>query len=255
MNSSTLFAVRRPLRLDAEEVADLWAYYAHSRDSAVRERLLAAYMEFARMLAAKVFAKRIFTEMEFDDYFQYARVGLIEAIDRYEPARGIKFETYASSRINGAMLNGIETCSELQQQLHARKRLVEQRVASLVEKAPEQAEAQDVFARLAEIAVGLAVGLALEESGMHVSEHAQYADNSYTSVEMKQLQSRIKEAVRALPPNQRHVITSHYLHHMAFEEVATGMSLTRGRVSQLHKQGLAGLRTLLEKSNDMDLRF
>ncbi|KQQ96163.1 hypothetical protein ASF77_21915 [Massilia sp. Leaf139] len=243
------------MRPDAGEVSDLWAYYVHSRDPAARERLLAAYTEFARMLAAKVFARRIFTEMEFDDYFQYARVGLIEAIDRYEPARGIKFETYASSRINGAMLNGIETCSELQQQLHARKRLVSQRVASLAEKAPEQAGAQDVFARLAEIAIGLAVGLALEESGMHMSEDAHYADNSYTAVEMKRLQSRIKVAVRALPPNQRQVITSHYLHHMAFEEVATNMSLTRGRVSQLHKQALAGLRIQLEKSSDMDLRF
>lgn len=255
MTSSTLFAVRRPLRPDTDEVAGLWAYYAQSRDGATRERLVAAYMEFARMLAAKVFARRIFTEMEFDDYLQYARLGLIEAIDRYDPERGIKFETYASSRINGAILNGIETCSELQQQLHARKRIVEQRVASLAQTEVDKAGASDVFARLAEIAVGLAVGFALEDSGMHVAADEGYSDNSYTSVEMKQLRARLDRAVMDLPPNQRHVIKAHYLQQMAFDEVAVGMALTRGRVSQLHKQALASLRTLLESAKDMDLRF
>lgn len=207
------------------------------------------------MMAAKVYARRIYTEMEFADYLQYARIGLIEAVDRFEPERGIKFETYASKRISGAMLSGIEGSSEIQQQIAARKRILGQRVASLADEPETAAGVDAVFSRLAEIAFGLAVGFALEDSGMHCVETGEYADNSYTGVEIKQLQSRINQAVLALPANQRNVIQMHYLQQRAFEEVATDMALSRGRIAQIHKQALASLRSLLQNSSGMDLRF
>lgn len=253
MSSSTLFALRQPLRPDPDETGRMWAYYAHSRDAAVREKLLAAYMEFARMMAAKVFARRTYTEMEFADYLQYATVGLIEAIDRFDPARGIRFETYAASRINGAMLTGIECSSEIQQQISARKRVLAQRVTSLMDEAETGADA--VFARLAEIAIGLAVGFALEDTGMHRCEDAEYADHCYAGVQMKQLQGRIGQALLALPEKQRQVVEQHYLQHRGFDEVAAGMGLSRGRIAQIHKQALDRLRAVLQDAGDMDLRF
>jgi RNA polymerase sigma factor FliA len=250
MESSTLFAMRRPLRPDAEHTARLWSAYAATRDGAVREQLLAAYMEFARMMAAKVYARRTYTEMEFADYLQYATVGLIEAIDRFEPQRGFRFETYAANRITGAMLSGIECSSEIQQQIVARKRIVGQRVGSLAAAAPES---DSVFARLAEIAVGLAVGFALEGTAMYQAEHAEYADHTYAGVEVKQLQLRVVQAVDALPLNQRRVIEMHYLHHCDFDEVAQAMALSRGRIAQIHKQALGSLKTLLQQSGGMDV--
>lgn len=255
MEMSTLFAVRRALRPDAHDTARLWSTYVQTRDSAVRDQLLAAYMEFARMLAAKTFARRSYCGMEFADYLQYATVGLIEAIDRFDPERGFKFETFAASRITGAMLNGIENSSEIQQQIVARKRVLGQRVASLADAPAAAASADSVFARLAEIAVGLAVGFALEESGMHQFEHAESADNSYTGVEMKQLQMQVTQAVLALPGNQRKVIEMHYLQQCGFDEVAEAMALTRGRISQLHKQALGSLKVLLKHSGELDVRY
>jgi len=255
MESSTLFAARRALRPDPDETARLWAVFVQTRDGGVRDKLLAAYMEYARMMAAKVFARRLYTEMEFSDYLQYATVGLIEAIDRFDPALGFKFETYAASRITGAMLSGIECSSEVQQQVVARKRIVGQRVVSLMEQPVAMDDPDDVFARLAEIAIGLAVGFALEDSGMHRAEDAEYADNSYTGVEMKQLQARLNQVVGVLPANQRTVIQMHYLQHDSFEVIAGGMGLTRGRIAQIHKQALASLRALLQNASEMDLRF
>jgi RNA polymerase sigma factor for flagellar operon FliA len=255
MAPSTLFAMRRPLRPDPDETVRLWAYYAHSRDGAAREKLLEAYMEFARMMAAKVFARRSYTEMEFADYLQYATVGLIEAIDRFEPQRGIKFETYAASRISGAMLTGIECSSEIQRQISTRKRVLGQRVASLMDAPGSGGGADSVFSRLAEIAIGLAVGFALENTGMHSGENAEYPDNSYTGVELKQLQARMGQALLTLPDKQRHVIEQHYLQHLAFDEIAAALSLSRGRIAQIHKQALASLRTLLQNAGEMDLHF
>jgi RNA polymerase sigma factor FliA len=244
---------RLPVRPDPVETARMWAAYAHSREDGVRDQLVAAYMGFTRMMAAKVFARRTFTEMEFADYLQYATVGLIEAVDRYDPARGVLFESFAAVRITGAMLSGIESSSEIQRQIAARKRVLGQRVGSLAGPAAPLTGAEAVFAQLAEMAIGLAVGFALEESGMYAQEEGEYADNTYSGVELKQLQGRIKGALAGLTPNQRRVIESHYLQHMPFEEVASAMALTRGRISQIHKEALQQLRSLLKQGNQIDL--
>ena len=256
MQSHTHVAARLPLRPDPDQVGRLWTQYAATRDSAARSALLTAYMEFARMLAAKVYARRTYSEMEFGDYLQYATVGLIEALDRFEPGRGIKFETYASSRITGAMLSGIEQSSEIQQQIAARKRIIGQRVASLMESAAQGAPAgvDAAFARLAEIAIGLAVGFALEDSGMHSGAGAQYQDNCYAGAELRQLQKRVTAVIEQLPGNQRLVIQGHYLQHLQFEEIASGMALSKGRVAQIHKQALVSLRLLLQDGGQVDLR-
>jgi RNA polymerase sigma factor for flagellar operon FliA len=244
---------RLRLRPDAADTARMWAYFVDSRDADVRAQLVAAYQGFARIMAAKLYARRVYAAMEFADYLQYATVGLLEAIDRFEPQRGFKFETYAASRINGAMLDGIAASSEIQQQIVARRQIMAQRVALLNEaEAPTTASA--VFARLAELAIGLAVGFALEDSGMHSAAEGDYADNSYAGVELKQLQARVKAALTGLATRQRHVIEAHYLQHQPFEAVATAMGLSRGRIAQLHKEALGNLRARLQQGEDVDLR-
>ena len=244
---------RAPVRPEPVETGRLWAVFAAGRDLATRDKLIEAYMSFTRVMAAKVYARRIYTDMEFADYLQYATVGLIESIDRFDPARGIMFETYAASRITGSMLDGIERSSEIQQQIVARKQIMAGRIASLAEGAAAMHVSDAIFARLAELAIGLAVGFALEDSGMYCAENAEFADNSYTGVELKQLQGRVIASVAVLPANQRQVIESHYLQRLPFEEVATAMSLTRGRISQIHKQALGTLRTLLQKPQEIDV--
>lgn len=254
MAANPLPISRAPLRPDPAEIGPLWASFVRTRDSGTREQLVSAYMGFARMMAAKVYARRAFDEMEFADYLQYARVGLIEAIDRFDPERGVLFETFAAVRMTGAMLTGIESSSEIQRQVATRKRVIGERVASLAEPAPPSTGPEAVFARLAEMAIGLAVGFALEESGMYLQEEGEYADNTYSGVELRQLRGRVKAALGELGLNQRRVIELHYLQHLPFEDVANRMSLSRGRISQIHKEALQNLRVLLAKTDSVDLQ-
>lgn len=238
----------------AANAATRWTAFCLTRDDAAREELIAAYSDFARIMAARSYARRINMELEFDDYLQFAMVGLIESVDRFDPQRGFKFETFAAARITGAILNGIESASELQEQLAARRRIVGQRAASLNADTASTEGSDAIFQRLAELAIGLAVGFALENSGMISEASGDYADNSYHGVELKQLRSRLKSALAQLPQNQRYVISAHYLQHLTFDEVATTMQLTRGRVSQLHKEALGKLRTRLRDLKEVDLR-
>lgn len=249
-SQSIIAACPAPAR-ERADTDDMWTCYAQGRDPEARARLVAAYLGFARIMAAKVYARRSYTSMEFADYLQYARVGLLEAIDRFEPARGYRFETYAASRINGAILNGIEQSSEIQQQIAARKCILSQRIASLDEGEAAPSTPGMVFARLAELAIGLAVGFALEDTGMHGG--GDYPDNSYHGAEMKQLRARVRAAVATLPDKQRQVIHAHYLQHQAFADVAAAMFLSRGRVAQIHKEALGNLQARLQDLKAFDL--
>jgi len=239
---------------DTGAAARLWSAYGASRDAGLREQLVSLYLPFARIMAAKLYAVRTHANVEFDDYLQYARVGLLESIERFDAGRGYKFETYAASRINGAILSGMEVYSEVHEQVAARRRAVQARVAALAEPERPVASPADLFSYLAELAVGLAVGFALEHSGMYQSaeQEAHYRDYTYAGVELKQLQERIKALLEELPGKHRQVVNGHYLQQLPFHEIAETMQLTRGRIAQLHKEALLKLREALRSTRDLD---
>jgi RNA polymerase sigma factor FliA len=233
-------AVRKPQQ---DNVASLWARWIESRHVADRHALVERYTGFARMLAAKCYSGRISAELEFGDYLQFAMVGLVEAVDRYEPDAGAKFETFAALRINGAILNGVESLSEVQRQASVRHRVVKERAASVASKA--NAQPASALEKLAEIAIGLALGFALEDSGVYEgSGERMLPDNAYSRLELQQLSQRLADCVKSLPEQQRIVIHRHYFQQMPFEEIAASLNLSKGRVSQVHSAALANLRDL-----------
>lgn len=255
------FAQRLPVRPDASHTAPLWTAFRHSGDPRFREQLVGAYFGFTRVMAAKAYARRSQADymlrthdsMEFADYLQYASVGLLEAVDRFDPRHGVLFETFAASRITGAVLTGLQSASEIARQIAARKRVSSKRVAALDGHAHALPGPEAVFARLAGMALGLAVGVALEESNMYVQEEGAYADNTYAALELKQLGSQVTAALDSLSPSHRRVMQSHYLQQMPFDDVAASMSLTRSRISQLHGEALHKLRILFKRNCEPEM--
>lgn len=235
----------------------LWAAWGASPDNALRQQLIEFYLPFARMMAGKAYGKRTYPELEFMDYLQYASIGLIESIDRFNPARGVSFETYAGVRIKGAILSGIATLSEKQEQVGARKRLIDSRVQDLAAGTEEDSAApDDVFGKLADIAIGLALGFMLEDTGMlHDDEQPPLLDTTYQQVEMKLAQQRLQHLLVNLPENEHRIINYHYFQHLAFDEVAAILQLSKGRISQLHKQALKRLRSSMQSRDGIDLRY
>ena len=243
--------------MDAEadrELADAdWLAFAAGRDPVLRAGLVERYLPFARIMAGKLYASRTHLEVEFDEYLQFARVGLIEALDRFDPQRGYKFETFAASRITGAILSGLANYSEVHEQVAARRRLAQARVDALAGERPEPADADALFGYLAEMAIGLAVGFALEQTGMYQAERdTLYQDNTYARVELRQLQARLRSLLEGLPGKQRQVIEYHYLQQLPFGEIGAMLQLSKGRIAQLHKEGLARLRDGLQAQPLLD---
>jgi RNA polymerase sigma factor for flagellar operon FliA len=137
----------------------------------------------------------------------------------------------------------------------ARRRIESERIEGLHGKTPDRSDPAGLFAYLADLAVGLAVGLALEGTGMIQDPSATYGVQPYDGIELRQLRALLREALAALPERQRKVLSWHYLEQRPFEEIATVLGLSRGRVSQLHKEALTSLRERWKARDVVDWSF
>jgi RNA polymerase sigma factor for flagellar operon FliA len=215
------------------------------------ERLVLAHMHLVRIIASKLYRLRWSTSVGFDEYCQMGALGLVEAARRFDSTRGAAFNTFASWRITGAILNGLVRSTEQHQQAASRKRIVDARVASVSEDddAPHDPSVQAALSRLADVAVGLAVGFMLEGSGMFDDGQATTPMDGYASLALRQMRGRLRAAVAGLPQAERRVLEGHYFQQQPFAEIAEALGVTRGRVSQIHKRGLGLLRAELARDN------
>ncbi|HEV7913041.1 MAG TPA: sigma-70 family RNA polymerase sigma factor [Albitalea sp.] len=213
--------------------------------------LVVAHLPLVRIIAARLYRMRWNQSVEFDEYCQMGAVGLVEAARRFDPSRGAEFGTFASWRIGGAILNGLARSTELHQQIASRKRLVDSRTASLAEDGAtvQDASLEAALARLAKVAVGLAVGFMLEGTGMFDDGQAVTRFDGYASIAVRQLRTRLRTAVAFLPWQERRVLEGHYFQQQAFVEIADDLGLTRGRISQIHKSALERLRAVLARDD------
>lgn len=235
-----------------ETEAFLWQRFRAAGDAAARERLLEMHLPYAKILAGVYFGRRYHDEVEFGDYLQLASIGLVEALDRFDPARGVQFRTFAARRMHGAILDGLERMTEKQQQIAARQRLRNERlqeVKAMAAKGPSSGPVQDpeqLLRFVSEVGIGLALCWILEGTGM-VESAEPCVEPFYRSVAMRQLRDRLLHAVDGLSPHERTVIRSHYLQEVPFDRIAETLGLSKGRISQIHKQALLHLRALVRE--------
>lgn len=238
--------------------ATLWELWREHANESAREHLLGLHLPYARVVAGAYYAKRFNDEIEFDDYLQLASVGLIEALDRFDPGFGVQFRTFAARRMHGAILDGIERLTEKQQQIAARQRIEKQRRAEIRQAAASAAErcsgkADQVLQYVAEAGLAFALAWILDGTGMLDAGEKSETLPFYRSVELQQLRQRIVELVNALPTQERTVMQSHYFQEVTFDEISQALHLTRGRVSQIHRKALSRLKEAIRTTRDCDV--
>lgn len=236
------------------EERSLWEKFVVGRDPMVRARLIQRYLGTVQYIASSLFARRPFNGLEFADYLQYGRVGLIEAVDRFDPDRGAAFSTYASYRIRGAILNGIESSTEFSAQSAYRASARLERVES-AQATLHSGDQEELFECMVDMALDLALGYLLEDSGIHRDEDGERANDPYHACELKFLQERLKLIVEVLPERERLIIKSHYYDHIDFHLLAVMLGISKGRISQLHTRGLRLLREACRSMDKLDVTF
>ena len=232
---------------DVGDEVGLWAAYKKSGSIVAREKLFALHLPFARNIARRHYRERTWGELDFADLSQLACVGLLEALDRFDPERGSPFRGFAAPRIFGNIADGIARMSEVREQLSWKHRMQRERIASLVADESDQSGLADAMTALSDLALGLALGFMLEGTGLMTDPEDMLssratARSAYESLVWKDMIGLLMGELATLPEREQIILRHHYIEGVSFEALASLLKLSKGRVSQIHRAALAQLR-------------
>ncbi|MGD9170794.1 MAG: sigma-70 family RNA polymerase sigma factor [Candidatus Thiodiazotropha sp.] len=238
--------------MDKEQERKLWLATGQDNDNTARLMLIEHYAYLAKVNANHYYRNRPDDTVEYRDYLQYAMVGLLEAVHRYDPERGASFSTYANYRIKGALVNGLEKATEQREQAAFLRKYQRARVESIVNELEHAGE--DLFSDMVGITIELALSFMLEDTGILQNEEVM-TDELFNGEVEKALSTHLDILVDNLPERDRLIIRGHYFHGVPFDELAKLLDISKGRVSQLHKRALQRIRAAYEMSQQLDKYF
>jgi RNA polymerase sigma factor FliA len=235
-----------------EHEKDLWRSLRERGDMQARQQLLDHYLSLAKIIAAQLYSQRADNDAAFEDYRQFAYVGLIESVDRYDFSSEASFNTFASYRIRGSILNGIQKLSERKEQAAFRARFRKERMASIAEDGAESNGKNELFDEMVDLAVGLALGYMLEDVGIFQDSEAVSEDLTSEAGHMAGIINRLSQIIDGMPEREQMVIRYHYYDHISFDHIAEILNIGKSRVSQLHKRALELIRESLMGGQRLD---
>jgi RNA polymerase sigma factor for flagellar operon FliA len=214
------------------------------------EEQLKHHAPLVRKIALQV-ASRLPRNVQLDDLIQEGMLGLLDAINRYEPKPGASFETYAKARIRGSIYDSLREDDVIPRHVRDKLNLIERAGEELRQslgRPPEDVEiAQHLGMSLDDYFAVLDSAMSITVVDEELPDVIDESADQMRQLAQKQLATRIEEKLRELPERERMVLALHYQQDLSFREVAYVMELTPGRISQLHTQALVRLRGMLRQ--------
>ena len=246
-----------------DELAGLWVEYKQNASPAIRERLILHYAPLVKYVASRV-ATGLPASVDQADLVSYGMFGLIDALEKFEPARGNKFETYAIPRIKGAIIDELRAMDWVPRSVRFKAREIEKAYAnleSILKRAPTEheiaerlgftlRELHDVINQISFVSV-----LALDEllsvgsdRGEQVSLLDTLADRGVdptTGLEGQETRGLLAAAINSLSEREKIVVTLYYFEGLTLAEIGDVLGVTESRVCQIHTKAVGQLRLQL----------
>ena len=249
-----------------DETQALWREYAKSKDQAARDRLILTYAPLVKYVAGRL-GSGLPAHVDENDLVSYGLLGLIGAIERFDPERDIKFETYAIARIKGSIIDELRALDWVPRSVRSRARDIERAIGELERKlhrAPTDEEiaeklgvsTDDLNDSLTEI--GRSSIAALDElwtissggGGDQVALIDTLEDTQGPEPQSELAQTELKEAlgeaIARLPEREKLVVTLYYYEELTLREIGEVLGVTESRVSQLHTKAVLRLKSRLQ---------
>lgn len=209
-------------------------------------------------------AKGLPAHISKDDLFSMGTIGLINSIERFEPEKGVKFETFATWRIRGAVLDGLREMDWVPRHIRQWSKQIEQ-AYSVVEAEKNRAATDEEIAaylqittselqkRLAQISMGSVSSL---EEPLHLFGEEQglldvlpdpNAQDPVSHVTREELKAVLESAIARLPEKEKLVVALYYYEELSIKEISEILKVTAPRVSQLHTKAISRLRGALSR--------
>jgi len=249
------------------EIDELWRQYRASGERALRDRLILTYAPLVKYVAGRL-GSGLPAHVDEGDLASYGLLGLIAAIDRYDPGRDVKFETYAIARIRGSILDELRSLDWVPRSVRSRAREIERAIAELERKLGRAPSDEEIAKKLS------MSGEELEESLTDISRSSIAAlDELWTvsgsggdqialidtiedetqpdpqaALSQTEVKEAIADAIARLPEREKLVVTLYYYEDLTLREIGEVLGVTESRVSQLHTKAVLRLKSRLSGS-------
>ena len=237
----------------------LWQNYIKTHNSDIRDQLIMEYAQLVKLVAGRL-SMYLGYNVEYDDLVGYGVFGLIDAIDKFDYGKNVKFETYASLRIRGAILDQIRKMDWIPRSLRQKQKKIDAAM-SKIESEKGRVATDEELAKELEISTDELLNwqgqtkmsnlISLDEyseegseSGIEAVGNAHF-DCPEEAVEKEELKKMIVEALELLTEKERSVVVLYYYEDMTLKEISMVLEVSESRVSQLHTKALNKMKQKL----------
>jgi RNA polymerase sigma factor for flagellar operon FliA len=246
------------------DLSTLWERYGTSADETAREQLILNYSPLVKFVAGRV-ATNLPHTVENADLISYGMFGLIDAIEKFEPERAIKFETYAIPRIRGAIIDELRALDWVPRSVRSRARDIERAIVTLegrLMRTPEDPEVaaelgitvkelHDTYSKLSYTSVVSfedlwSVGVDRDDRPAAATViKDEHAENPLERVEAEEMKTILADSIERLSERERTVIALYYYEGLSLKEIGQILGVTESRISQMHTKAVLRLRARL----------
>ncbi len=251
---------KRFKELDALGEENLWEKYIKTKDQMVRDYFVIKYAPLVKYVAGKV-SMGMPQNIEFDDLVSYGIFGLIDAITKFDPARGIKFKTYAMTRIRGAIFDELRSIDWIPRSIRQKAKQVEQVISELENKLGRTVEDEEIAKEMgisneelqsllnklsgtSMLSLNDIWYLGEDNDELSILETLEAPENMNPDIliEKEEIRDYIIDAIKKLPDKEKKVIVLYYYEDLTLKEIGQVLEVTESRVSQLHTKAIMRLR-------------
>lgn len=246
------------------ERTKLWDRYFKTKSPELREQLILEYANVVNLVAGRLSMYLGYT-VEYDDLVGYGIFGLIDAIDKFDLTKNVKFETYASLRIRGAILDQIRKMDWIPRTLRQKQKRMDTAAAKLEGELGRVATPQEIATELgitleeyenwkseAEFTNLVSLDDYLEQgSEGQMEPFASQFQQPENAIQKQELKEMLIQALKSLTEKEQKVVTLYYYEELTLKEISQILSVSESRVSQLHTKALQKIKAQLGDSVDL----
>ena len=236
----------------------LWEEYARAKSPEVREKIILEYAPLVKVVAGRL-SMYLGYNVEYEDLVSYGIFGLIDAIDKFDFLKDVKFETYASLRIRGAILDQIRKMDWIPRTIRQKQKKIDAVIRDIETKYGRSATDEEISAGLGisgdeyldwqsqmKITNVVSLNEFLEQGSEVPNEAAQSKSVQFDSpeevLERDELKKMLAESLELLTEKERKVIVLYYYEELTLKEISKVLGVTESRISQLHTKALLKMR-------------